>query len=240
MVPALIFLARFDAHNAIGTSIAATVFTGATSAFAYHRQGRLDWGLALVAEMATMPGSFLGAVLTGFITPGPLKALFSIFLVALALSVILMKRSPGGEEVFKRSDGITAWKRSFRDSRGEVFTYSVDLLKLLPASFLAGVVSGFFGVGGGTVKIPVLYHLGVPMHVAIATSMLMITLTALSGAIGHLILGHIKLLELLALAPGIIAGTQLGASAARRAKSLTLRRIFSLALIVVAILLLMG
>ncbi|MBS7621912.1 sulfite exporter TauE/SafE family protein, partial [Candidatus Bathyarchaeota archaeon] len=63
---------------------------------------------------------------------------------------------------------------------------------------------------------------------------------ALSGTIGHLILGHIKLLELLALAPGIIAGTQLGASAARRAKSLTLRRIFSLALIVVAILLLMG
>jgi hypothetical protein len=114
----------------------------------------------------------------------------------------------------------------------------VDLLKLLPVSFLAGVVSGFFGVGGGTLNVPVLYHLGIPMHVAIATSTLMITLTAVSGTAGHLLLGHVKLIELLALAPGIIAGTQLGASTARRTRSPTLRKIFSLALIVVAIILL--
>jgi uncharacterized membrane protein YfcA len=238
MVPVLMLFAGFDAHHAIGTSMAAIVFTGFPAALAYQRQGRLDWRLALVAEATTMPGSFLGAMLTGLVAPDPLKILFSIFLIALALSMILRRDPPAGGEALRRGGGVAAWRRALRDSRGEVFTYSVDLLKLLPASFLAGVISGFFGVGGGTVKVPVLYHLGVPMHVAIATSTLMIALTAISGTAGHLLLGHVKLIELLALAPGIIAGTQLGAFTARRIKSPTLRRIFSLALIMIAIILL--
>lgn len=142
-------------------------------------------------------------------------------------------------EVIGRGDGVVVWRRVLRDSRGEVFTYSVDLLKLLPASFLAGIVSGFFGVGGGTIKVPVLYHLGTPIHVAVATSTLMIALTAISGTIGHLLLGHVRLIELFALTPGIIAGTQLGASIARRAKSQMLRIIFSIALIIIAVILFM-
>jgi uncharacterized membrane protein YfcA len=236
MVPALMLFAGFDAHHAIGTSMAAIVFTGFPAALAYHRQGRLDWRFALVAETTTVPGSFLGAMLTELVAPDPLKTLFSIFLIALALSMILRRDSPAYGEAPSRGGGTTAWRRVLRDSRGEVFTYLVDLLKLLPASFLAGVVSGFFGVGGGTLNVPVLYHLGVPMHVAIATSTLMIALTAISGTAGHLLLVHVKLIEL--LAPGIIAGTQLGASTARRTRSPTLRKIFSLALIVVAIILL--
>jgi hypothetical protein len=143
-----------------------------------------------------MPGSFLGAVLTGLIAPDPLKTIFSIFLIALALLMILRKNSQASGEVIGRGDGVAVWRRVLKDSRGEVFTYSVDLLKLLPASFLAGIVSGFFGVGGGTIKVPVLYHLGTPIHVAVATSTLMIALTAISGTIGHLLLGHVRLIEL--------------------------------------------
>ncbi|MEM4718684.1 MAG: sulfite exporter TauE/SafE family protein [Nitrososphaerota archaeon] len=239
-VPALMILAGFDAHHAIGTSMSAIVFAGAASALAYHRQGRLDWRLALVAETTAMPGSFLGAMLTGLAAPSSLKILFSIFLIALALSIIFRRSSPADEETSKRERGETCWKRILRDSRGEVFAYSVDLLKLLPASFLAGVISGFFGVGGGGVNVPLMYHIGVPMHVAVATSTLMIALTALSGAIGHILLGHVKLIELLALAPGIIAGAQLGASAARRTSSPVLRKMFSSVLIVMAIILLAG
>lgn len=237
-VPALMMLAGFNAHHAVGTSMAAIIFAGAASAFTYYRQGRLDWRLALVAETTAMPGSFLGAILTDFASPSSLKILFSIFLIALALSILLRKNLPDDEKASKRSYGKTCWKRFLRDSRGEIFTYSIDLLKFLPASFLAGIISGFFGVGGGTIKIPLMYHIGVPMHVAIATSTLMIAFTSFSGAIGHLILNHIKLVELLALAPGIITGAQLGASTARRVKSPALRKTFSSVLIIMAIILL--
>ena len=87
-------------------------------------------------------------------------------------------------------------------------------------------------------KVPVLYHLGVPIHIAVATSTLMIAFTALSGTIGHLTLGHVKLLELLGLIPGILIGTRFGALTARKARSATLRKAFSSALIIMAILLL--
>lgn len=240
MVPALILLVGFDAHHAVGTSMVAVVFTGSSSALAYYRQRRLDWELALVAETATMPGAFIGAMLTGFISSSNLKTLFSILLIALALSVLIRKRSAEPDVISKRETGRGrfSWRRRIINSRGKVFSYSIDVLKLLPACFIAGIVSGFFGIGGGTIKVPVLYHLGAPIHVAVATSTLMITFTALSGTIGHLTLGHIKLLELFGLIPGIVVGTRFGALAAWKTRSATLRKAFSSALIIMAILLL--
>jgi uncharacterized membrane protein YfcA len=68
----------------------------------------------------------------------------------------------------------------------------------------------------------------------------MITLIATSGAIGHLLLGHVKLVKLLALAPRTIAGTQIGASIARRAKFQMLRMILLITLIMITVILLMN
>ncbi|RLG05018.1 MAG: hypothetical protein DRN61_01880, partial [Thaumarchaeota archaeon] len=175
-----------------------------------------------------------------FISSANLKTLFSILLMGLALSVLL-RRSPseaeGEHEGGGREKGFS-WRREVVDSKGKVFSYSIDVLKLLPVCFLAGIVSGFFGIGGGTIKVPVLYHLGAPIHIAVATSTLMIAFTALSGTIGHLTLGHIRPLELLGLIPGILVGTRFGALAARKARSATLKKAFSSALIIMAILLL--
>ena len=109
---------------------------------------------------------------------------------------------------------------------------------MVEASYFAGVISGFFGIGGGTLKVPILYHLGVPVHVAIATSTLMITLTAFSGTLGHLMLQHIRWIELMGIVPGIVVGARFGAATARRIASKTLRKIFSIALILMALILL--
>lgn len=240
MVPALILLVGFDAHHAVGTSMVAVFFTGSSSALAYYWQRRLDWKLALIAETSTMPGAFMGAMLTCFISSANLKTLFSLLLTGLALSVLFRKRASKHENRHEIGfhEKRFSWRRKVVDSGGKVFNYSIDVLKLLPACFLAGIVSGFFGIGGGTIKVPVLYHLGAPIHIAVATSTLMIALTALSGAIGHLTLGHVRSLELLGLIPGILVGTRFGALAARKARSATLRKAFSSALIVMAILLL--
>jgi len=240
MVPALILLVGFDAHHAVGTSMVAAVFTGSSSALAYYWQRRLDWKLALVAETSTMPGAFIGALLTSFISSANLKTLFSILLTGLALSVLFRKEPSETENEYEKGGrgNRFSWRRKIIDSKGKVFNYSVDVLKLLPVCFIAGIVSGFFGIGGGAIKVPVLYHLGTPIHIAVATSTLMISLTALSGATGHLVLKHIKFLELLGLIPGILLGTHYGASTARRTKSRTLRKLFGVTLIIMSILLL--
>ena len=239
LVPLLITLFGFDAHQAVGTSIAAVMFTGASSAFAYFKQRRLDWRLAVIAESTTMPGGLTGAYLTTFISSSGLRMLFAFLLLGLAFSMIVRKED-GKDHSGKQpiTSHKFSWKRRLKDSYGRVFEYSVNLPKLLSASYFAGVISGFFGIGGGTLKVPILYHLGVPVHVAIATSTLMITLTAFSGTLGHLMLQHIRWIELMGIVPGIVVGARFGAATARRIASKTLRKIFSAALIFMALILL--
>lgn len=51
--------------------------------------------------------------------------------------------------------------------------------------FLTGVLSGLFGVGGGFILVPLLVLAGIPVHVAIGTSLGYVTCTSMSGAFTH-------------------------------------------------------
>jgi len=236
LVPLLTLLFGLDPHHAVGTSLATIMFTGAFSASAYFRQRRLDWRLGLLTEISTMPGGLAGSLLTAYVTSKELKNLFAIFLIILALSMIIREDYSRSKREGKK---VFPWKRSLRDSSGIEFDYQVDILKLLLMGILAGLASGFFGIGGGVIKVPVLYNLGVPIHIAIATSTFMITLTAFSGTIGHTILGHVLWIKVLGIVPGLLLGTRLGARVAYKAESKILRGCFSSVLMIMALLLLM-
>ena len=238
LVPLLTFIFNVDAHSAIGTSLAAIMFTGFSSATAYFRQGRIDWKLALAMETSTMPGALTGAFLTTYFPSKTLKVFLAALLLFLAVSMILKKESTNPiSNRAEENSGKLCWDRVVTDSRGEKFAYRINVPKMILTGMMAGLASGFFGIGGGVIKVPALYHLGVPMHVAVATSTLMITLTAFSGTIGHALLGHVLWQDLLGIVPGIILGTQLGAKISRRTKSKNLRIGFSLILALMAILL---
>ena len=240
LVPLLTFLFGADAHHAIGTSLAVIMFTGSSSAFSYFSQRRIDWRLALLTEASTMPGGLTGAFLTTYFSSKELKTLLAALLVALAITMLLRGENRNTPTLSKcAGKGRFLWKRRIVDSSGDIFEYSVNVLKLMTVGFAAGIASGFFGIGGGVIKVPALYHLNVPIHVTIATSTLMITLTAFSGTLGHAALGHILWSELLGIVPGSLLGTQLGARTAHRARSRTLKRAFSLVLAGMAILLLL-
>jgi len=237
LVPLLTFLFDFETHYAIGTSLATIAFTGSSSTLAYSRQRRLDWKLGLLVEVAAMPGALIGSFLTSLFSSKQLKIFLALLLISLSLSILARK------EAFKprratRSNEAFLWKRVITDFRGGKFEYEINVLRLLPLGLLAGIASGFFGIGGGVITVPLLYHMGTPIHIAIATSTLIVMLTSLSGAVGHAILGHVSLLELMGIVPGVLIGTQIGALTARKIKSEALKRIFAFVLIIMAILLL--
>ncbi len=60
---------------------------------------------------------------------------------------------------------------------------SIDLLPLLGIGFAVGILSGMFGIGGGFIMTPILFFLGVPANIAVATQSSQLVGTAASGAL---------------------------------------------------------
>ncbi|MCJ7455565.1 sulfite exporter TauE/SafE family protein, partial [Candidatus Bathyarchaeota archaeon] len=105
-----------------------------------------------------------------------------------------------------------------------------------PLVFFAGVLAGFFGVGGGALQVPVLIMLlGVPVEIATATSALMIVVSALTGAMTHIQLGNVAYEFIPFIIVSVVVGAQIGVQIQRRTGPRTLRRLFALFLVVIGL-----
>lgn len=118
-----------------------------------------------------------------------------------------------------------------------------DLLFYLLGGATAGLLAGLFGVGGGTILVPVLLvlfrHSGIPeelwMHMAIGTSLAVIVLNAVSSVRAHQKHGAVRWDIFRALMPGVVLGAWVGAWFASRLTSLALALIFASFLVLVGL-----
>ncbi|MEG1397637.1 MAG: sulfite exporter TauE/SafE family protein [Raoultibacter sp.] len=102
----------------------------------------------------------------------------------------------------------------------------------------AGVASGYVGVGGGFIMVPLFVAVvGISMRHASGTSLIAVTILAIPGAISQALLGNIDFIAGIAMAVGSIPGAMLGASLMRRVPDRALRFLFGGFLIFVAIVL---
>lgn len=130
----------------------------------------------------------------------------------------------------------------------QIVAFMPDLGLLLGAGLLAGFVAGLFGVGGGTVTVPVLFfwfmHMGisadVAMHSAVATSLATIIGTSLSSSRAHEKRGAIDHALLKLWAPFIAFGAVGGALLAAIMSGNSLRGIFGGFLLCVALYMLLA
>ncbi len=85
------------------------------------------------------------------------------------------------------------------------------LVPLIAIGLAAGLLSGLFGIGGGTIIVPALaLWLGMPQRLAAGTSVAAILPAAAVGAISYAVQGNVDWTAALCLAVGIVAGAQLG------------------------------
>jgi hypothetical protein len=99
----------------------------------------------------------------------------------------------------------------------------------LGGSVGAGAASALLGIGGGTVKVPLMrLVMGVPLHVATATSNFMIGVTAAAGAYAYLFRGDIEPMVAAPLALGVLSGAAVGARIAPRVNTRWLTILFVL------------
>ena len=103
---------------------------------------------------------------------------------------------------------------------------------------IAGVASGYVGLGGGFVRVPLMVSLfHIPMKLTSGTSLIAVALLALPAAVTQTMLGNVSWLVALAVAAGSVPGALLGARLIPRVPERTLRFIFSGFLLVGAVLL---
>jgi hypothetical protein len=122
------------------------------------------------------------------------------------------------------------------DASGERHHYRVDVWKGVLVSLVVGVISSVFGIGGGIIHVPFLIVvLGLPVHVATATSHFVLAISALAGALTFLALGHIHFPTVGLMGVGILLGAQVGARLSTGTRADVIRRVLAGSLAVVGV-----
>jgi len=91
MVPAMNLLAQVPIKTAVGTSLAVIIPTALIGVREHHRQGNVDWKIALSITVTAILGGYLGARLAGTVSPAVLKRSFGILMVLVGLRMTLWK-----------------------------------------------------------------------------------------------------------------------------------------------------
>lgn len=140
-------------------------------------------------------------------------------------------------ETADRADAVRTESQKMKSRAGETALdgSARSIIVLIVVGMLVGVLSGTFGIGGGTVIVPALVWLGLSQRNAAATSMLAIVPTSISGVISYATGGHVDWLAAVLLFCGMFVGGQIGSWLLSRLPELVLRWIFVAFLVFVVI-----
>ena len=190
IVPVLLFMGLSPAVAA-SVSLAATLASAAGSTVSYARQERINYRVGIRMGALATPGSILGAIFSSGAEPGVFGLLLAAALIAAAVYVFIRPRLSGHSPSNLPAVAVLS----------------------AAASFFAGMVSSYFGVGGGVVFVPLLVVvLGMSMMRAAPTSMFALLMTSTAGVAMHVLLGHTDAVLALLLSAGGLLGGLAGAS----------------------------
>ena len=96
----------------------------------------------------------------------------------------------------------------------------VNPFLLAGIGFLVGIMSGFFGVGGGFIASPLMFWAGVPMNFVVGTDLAHMTGKSIVAARRHRALGHVDIKLGLVMVGGTILGVECGAQVIEVLKTL--------------------
>jgi len=164
-VPLLAYVARVDPRHAIAMSL---LVVGATSVIAvvnHARAGRVSWRVALPFGVTAMAGAYGGGLVAQFVPDKVLMVAFAVIMLVAGVAM-LQRRDPANDH-------------------GSASPLAVVRIGLLGVA--VGVISGLVGAGGGFLLVPALALLaGLPMPIAVGTSLVVISMQSFAGLAGHL------------------------------------------------------
>ena len=238
LVPILLFVsANFagfewaDTQAVVGISLVAMIFTALASLRAYMKIKTVDVKTGVLLLTGSIPGSIFGTWLNSVIDSSNFSIYFGSFIVLVLILLLIDKDKLSQIRKQKPTDR----PREFY-VKGELHTYYVSIPISFCISLFIGTLSGLFGIGGGMIAVPLMIILfGIPVQVAIATSMFMIFFTSLFSSISHAIVGNVEWAYVIYFIIGAMIGGTLGARVNQMLKSRTLELILKLLLTVIAV-----
>ncbi len=171
-VPVLRYLLNHEAKVAIAESLGIVGAIALASTIPYARSRLVDWRIAFLFGVPGMVGTYGGAWIASFVSPGIQLLVFACVMMAAA---VLMWRD--------------------RSSAGSLSSRSQPIGMIGLQGVSIGLLTGFVGVGGGFVIVPALVLLGgLSMRAAVGTSLTIIALNSATGFWKYLdVLGDLDL-----------------------------------------------
>ncbi len=170
-VPILRYVLGMEAHDAIAVSLLVVGTTSAAAVISHARKGRVRWRTGVAFGLAGMVGAFAAGRVAHLIPASVLLGLFGLMMFVTALAMMRGRKAPAPATEALRE---------------------LPIAKVLGEGLVVGAVTGLVGAGGGFLVVPALVLLGgLPMDVAVATSLVVIAMKSFAGFAGYL--GHVEI-----------------------------------------------
>ncbi len=161
--PLLVYVLDFTAKEAITASLFVVGVTSLFGLISHARAGRVQWRTGLIFGAAGMTGAFIGGQV-GSHLPGTL--LLGAFSVMMGVTAVAMIRG----------------RKSIKSAHHK----GLPVFRIIFDGLVVGLVTGLVGAGGGFLVVPALALLGgLPMPIAIATSLLVVSMKSFAGFAGY-------------------------------------------------------
>lgn len=212
LVPILLFAFPNETADRITAISIAVIWGNATSgSIAYGRMGKVDFASGWRFALAAIPGAFLGAFATRFLSRHTFDELMGGALILIG-AYLLLRHAWSSRQ---RPDAL---------QNGRFESFSLPPKRRQLGYFISagvGFVSSILGIGGGIIHVPaMIYLLGYPVHMATATSHFVLAITTFVGTAEHVLNNSYSgtLFETVTLSVGAIIGAQFGARLSTRLK----------------------
>lgn len=162
--PLLVYVLDFDAKQAITASLFVVAVTSLFGLIGHARAGRVQWRTGLIFGAAGMVGAFAGGQVGSHLPGALLLGAFSIMMGVTAVAMIRGRRQVESSHAHK----------------------GLPLFRIILDGLIVGLVTGLVGAGGGFLVVPALALLGgLPMPIAVATSLLVVAMKSTAGFAGY-------------------------------------------------------
>jgi uncharacterized protein len=216
-VPLLIYVVGVRSpHMAIGTSALAVAVNAFANLISHSRAGNVKWPCAAVFALSGIIGAAIGAALGKAVDGGRLLFLFGLVMVVVAIAM-LSPRAASGDPGIRINPAIA--------------------FRLVIIGAIVGLLSGFFGIGGGFLIVPgIMLGSGMATINAVGSSLLAVGAFGLTTAMSYAVAGLVDWRIAGFFIAGGILGGLIGVTLSRylAARRAVLTRIFALAVFAVA------